>query len=78
MGQVISFPKPQRHSQERLAAALNAFCAIVYVLGFFIAGPMLLMFGFGFAFTAQPLAALVCVGLLPAVWAATRAAYARL
>jgi hypothetical protein len=78
MGQVIAFPKQQRHSHERVAAALNAFYAIVYLLGFFIAGPMLIMLGFGFAFTAQPVAAVVCVAGLLAVWAATRAAYAKL
>ena len=78
MGQVITFPKQQRHSHERLAAALNTFYAIVYMLGFFIAGPMLIMFGFGFAFTAQPVAALACVGLLLVVWVATRAAYTRI
>jgi hypothetical protein len=78
MGQVITFPKQRRHPHERLAAALNAFYAIVYMLGFFIAGPMLIMFGFGFAFTAEPVSALVCVGLLLAVWAATRAAYSKL
>jgi hypothetical protein len=78
MGQVISFPKKQRHSHVRLAAALPTVYAVVYMLGFFIAGPMLVMFGFAFAFTAQPVAALACVVLLLADWAVTKAAYKRL
>jgi hypothetical protein len=78
MGQVISFPKQQRHSHERLDAALKGLYAITYMLGFFIAGPMLVMFGFAFAFSAQPVAALVCVGLLLVDWALTKAAYTRL
>jgi hypothetical protein len=81
MGQVISFPKQQRKpvvTHERLAATLKTFCAIVYMLGGFIAGPMLVMFGFAFAFTAQPIAALVCVALLLGDWAATKAAYKRI
>jgi len=78
MGQVISFPKQKRHSHERLAAALPTVYAVIYMLGFFIAGPMLVMFGFAFAFTAQPVAALVCVVLLVGDWAATKFAYTRL
>jgi hypothetical protein len=78
MGQVISFPKQKRHSHERLAAALNTLYAVTYMLGFFIAGPMLVMFGFAFAFTSQPAAALVCVALLLGDWAVTKAAYKRL
>jgi hypothetical protein len=78
MGQVISFPKQQRHSHARLAAALPAVYAVIYILGFFIAGPMLVMFGFAFAFTAQPIAALACVALLLCDWAATKFAYKRM
>lgn len=78
MGQVISFPKQQRHSHERLAAALGTLYAITYMLGFFIAGPMLVMLGFGYAFTARPIGALICVGLLLCVWPVTKAAYKRL
>jgi hypothetical protein len=80
MGQVITFPKQRKPvvTHERLAATLKTFCAIVYMLGGFIAGPMLVMFGFAFAFTAQPIAALVCVALLLGDWAATKAAYKRI
>ena len=77
MGQVIAFPQ-RRREHERLAAALNVVCAVTYVLGFFIAGPMLGMFAVAFVFTAQPVAALVAVALLAVVWKLTAAAYARL
>jgi hypothetical protein len=78
MGQVISFPKQKRHSHERLAATLKAVFAVVYLLGFFIAGPTLVVFGFAFAFGAQPASALLCVGALLADWVVTKAAYTRM
>jgi hypothetical protein len=78
MGQVIAFPKRQRHSHERVAATLQAIFAIVYLLGFFVAGPTLVIFGFAFAFGAQPVSALLCVGALLVDWAVTKAAYTRL
>jgi hypothetical protein len=75
MGQVIAFPKRKRH---RLDGTLKAVCTLVYLLGFFIAGPTLLVFGFAFAFGMQPVAALLCVGALLVDWAVTKAAYTRL
>jgi hypothetical protein len=78
MGQVIAFPKRQRHSHERVTAALQAVFAVVYLLGFFVAGPTLVIFGFAFAFGAQPVSALLCVGALLVDWAVTKAAYKRL
>jgi hypothetical protein len=77
MGQVIAFPQ-QRHTHERFTAALNALCAVTYVLGFFLAGPMLGMFAVAFVFTAQFAAALVSAAALALVWKLTAAAYARL
>ena len=76
MGQVISFPDQRRASRAHLA--LSTLCAVVYALGFFIAGPMLVVFGFAFALGGRPAAALACVGLLLADWALTKAAYERL
>ena len=75
MGQVIAFPKRKRH---RLAGSMNALCAITYLLGFFILGPTLIVFGFAFAFGARPVGALLCVGALLVDWAVTKAAYSRL
>jgi hypothetical protein len=75
MGQVIAFPKRR---PARRSAALDVLCAVTYVLGFFLAGPMLAVFALAFALTAQPLAALVCVATLATVVMLTRAAYARL
>jgi hypothetical protein len=77
MGQVIAFPR-QHPAHDRLAATLGVLCAVTYVLGFFIAGPMLGMFAVAFVFTAQPVAALVSVALLALVWKLTAAAYVRL
>jgi hypothetical protein len=78
MGQVIAFPNRRRERHERLAGALSVVCAITYVLGFFLAGPMLAMFAIAFAFTAQPAAALASVAALALVCKLTAAAYARL
>ena len=78
MGQVIAFPKHKRHPHDRLAATLKALFAVVYLLGFFIVGPTLVVFGFAFAFGAQPVAALLCVGALLVDLALTKAANTRL
>ena len=78
MGQVIAFPKQKRHSHERMAATLKTIFAIVYLLGFFVVGPSLVIFGFAFALGAQPVSALLCVGALLVDWAVTKAAYIRL
>jgi hypothetical protein len=78
MGQVIAFPKQKRHSHERVAETLKAIFAVVYLLGFFVVGPSLVIFGFAFAFGARPVSALLCVGALLADWAVTKAAYTRL
>jgi len=78
MGQVIAFPKQKRHSHERLAATLKTLCTLVYLFGFFIVGPTLIVFGFAFALSARPVGALLCVGALLVDWAVTKAAYIRL
>jgi hypothetical protein len=78
MGQVIAFPKHKRHSHERMAATLKTLFAVVYLLGFFVVGPTLVVFGFAFALGAEPVSALLCVGVLLVDWAVTKAAYTRL
>jgi hypothetical protein len=79
MGQVIRLPQQHAsHPHERRLAALNVACATMYVIGFFLAGPMLAMFAIAFIVSAQPVAALVSVALLAIVWKLTVAAYARL
>jgi hypothetical protein len=75
MGQVIAFPKRR---PARRSAAVDALWAIAYVVGFFIAGPMLAVFALAFALTLQLFAALVCAASLAIVVQLTRAAYARL
>ena len=83
MGQVISFPTPRKESApvitaERRAAFITGLSALTFLLGFFIAGPMLALYAFSFTTTAHPGSAITCVAGLLVVWAITRAAYKRL
>ena len=84
MGQVIAFPNKQRDQRtvvvtaERREALITGVCALTFLLGFFIAGPVLAIYAFGYATTSHPLSALTCVAGLGAVWALTRVAYRRL
>ena len=83
MGQVITFPgkRTAAHSvltAERRAALLTGLCALTYLLGFFIVGPMLAIYAFGFATTSHPGSAITCVVGLLAVWPITRFAYKRI
>ncbi len=82
MGQVITLPAAKPHheavSHERRAALITGLCAITYMLGFFIVGPMLAMFAFGFATTAHAASAVFCVAGLLVTWALTRFAYKRI
>ena len=83
MGQVIAFPAKRKEraavvTAERLHAAVTGLCALTFLLGFFIAGPMLAIYAFGFATTAHPGSSITCVAGLLVVWAITRAAYKRL
>jgi len=80
MGQVLTFPRERSRSAvaERSAAIITGLCALTYLLGFFIAGPMLAIYAFGFASTAHPLSAITCIAGLGVVWVLTRAAYKRI
>jgi hypothetical protein len=83
MGQVIAFPakRSAAHSvltAERRAALVTGICAITFLMGFFIAGPMLAIYAFGFATTSHPGSAITCVAGLLAVWPITRLAYKRI
>ena len=84
MGQVIAFPGKRSSAasklvtDERRAAFVTGLCALTFLLGFFIAGPMLALFAFSFTTTAHPLSAVSCVAGLLVVWAITRWAYKRL
>jgi hypothetical protein len=81
MGQVIAFPAKRKEpvvTAERRAAFITGLCALTFLLGFFIAGPVLAIYAFGFATTSHPLSALTCVAGLGVVWALTRVAYKRL
>ena len=81
MGQVVSFPRQRERrsvSAEFRDPCVTLLAAVTFLLGFFIAGPVLAIFAFGYATTAHPGSALTCVGGLLVVWALTRAAYKRL
>jgi hypothetical protein len=81
MGQVIAFPGKRKRAvitADRRAAVITGLCAVTYLLGFFIAGPMLAIYAFGFATTSHPLSAITCVAGLLVVWPITRFAYKRL
>jgi hypothetical protein len=84
MGQVIAFPADKRRAThsvltaERRAALITGICAITFLMGFFIAGPMLAIYAFGFATTSHPGSAISCVAGLLAVWPITRFAYKRI
>jgi uncharacterized RDD family membrane protein YckC len=80
MGQVIAFPGKRSAAaktvaDERRAAVFTGLCAVTFLMGFFIAGPMLAMFAFSFTTTAHPLSALSCIAGLLVVWPLTRWAY---
>jgi hypothetical protein len=80
MGQVISFPskstsKAQGVTEDRRAALVTGLAALTFLLGFFIVGPSLALFAFGFATTAHAASCAFCVAGLLVTWAVTRFAY---
>ena len=82
MGQVIAFPAKPRTSPvvtaERHTAFVTGLCALTYLLGFFIVGPSLAIFAFGFVSTSHVASAAMCVAGLLVCWPITRYAYKRL
>jgi hypothetical protein len=81
MGQVIAFPGKREKkavTDDRRAAAITGLAALTFLLGFFLAGPVLAIYAFGFATTSHPVSAVGCVAGLLATWAITRSAYKRL
>ncbi len=80
MGQVITLPKQRKRSkleltQDRRHALVTGLSALVFLLGFFIAGPALAIYAFGFATTSHLASAGACVAGLLVTWAITRQAY---
>jgi hypothetical protein len=84
MGQVINFPGKSKApkagvlTDERRHALITGLCALTFLLGFFIVGPSLALFAFGYASTAHVGSALSCVAGLLVTWAVTRWAYKRI
>ena len=80
MGQVINFPgaKTTKVTADRRHAFITGLSALTFLLGFFIVGPSLALFAFGYASTAHIGSALSCLVGLLITWAVTRAAYKHL
>ena len=82
MGQLIAFPaKPESKvalTADRRHALVTGLCALTFLLGFFIIGPSLAIFAFGFATTSHLLSCVACVAGLAVTWAITRVAYKHL
>ncbi len=77
MGQVINFPgkpaaKAGKLTEERRHALVTGLSALTFLLGFFIVGPSLALFAFGFASTAHIGSAVSCLAGLLITWAITR------
>ncbi|MDA0163785.1 hypothetical protein OM076_26175 [Solirubrobacter ginsenosidimutans] len=83
MGQVINFPAGKRVAETKVStdrrhAFITGLSALTFLLGFFIVGPSLALFAFGFASTAHIGSAVSCVAGLLLTWAITRVAYKHL
>jgi hypothetical protein len=83
MGQVINFPAGKRVAEtkvtaDRRHAFITGLSALTFLLGFFILGPSLALFAFGYASTAHIGSAASCVAGLLVTWAITRVAYKHL
>jgi hypothetical protein len=79
MGQVIAFPqREQQVTEDRRHAFITGLCALTFLLGFFIIGPSLALFAFGFVTTSHFASAVACIAGLAVTWALTRVAYKHL
>ena len=82
MGQVITLPqnKPStvEVTEDRRHAIVTGVCALVFLLGFFIAGPALAIYAFGYATTSHLGSAVACLAGLAVTWALTSFAYKRI
>ena len=83
MGQVINFPAGKRVSEtkvtaDRRHAFITGLSALTFLLGFFIVGPSLALFAFGYVSTAHLGSAASCIAGLLITWAVTRVAYKHL
>jgi hypothetical protein len=80
MGQVITLPKRSKVqlTEDRRHAVVTGLCALVFLLGFFIAGPALAIYAFGYVTTSHLGSAVACVAGLVVTWALTSFAYKRI
>ena len=80
MGQVITFPERSKVelTADRRHAIVTGLCALVFLLGFFIAGPALAIYAFSYTTTFHIGSAVACVAGLCVTWALTSFAYKRI
>jgi hypothetical protein len=82
MGQLIAFPGKHEPkvtlTDDRRHAFITGLCALTFLLGFFIIGPSLAIFAFGFATTTHIASCAMCIAGLAVTWAITRVAYKHL
>jgi hypothetical protein len=82
MGQVIAFPGKRDSkvilTDDRRHAVITGLCALTFLMGFFIVGPSLAIFAFGFVTTSHLASAAFCLAGLAITWAITRFAYKRI
>src|ERR1044072_6138706 len=77
MGPVINFPgsaaEAPKHglADDRRHAVVTALSALTFLLGFFIVGPSLALFAFGFASPAHIGSPVSCLAGLLITWAVT-------
>ena len=78
MAPLLEGPPNPVLTDERRHAAVTGLSALTFLLGFFIVGPSLALFAFGFASTAHVGSDVSCVAGLLITWAITRVAYKHL
>ena len=71
-------PKAGKLTADRRHALVTGLSALTFLLGFFIVGPSLALFAFGYASTAHFGSAVGCLAGLLITWAITRVAYKHL
>jgi hypothetical protein len=78
MGQLIALPRQSGDEHPHRQAALQVAYGLVYVLGFFLAGPVLVLAAVGGVFAGEPLTSAGALVLLAALWPVVAAARRRL
>jgi hypothetical protein len=78
MGQLIALPRQRSVEHPHRRAAAQLVYGLAYVLGFFLAGPVLALAAVGGVFAGEPLTSAGALVLLAALWPVVVAARRRL